>query len=64
MPGRADRHEDERVLTWLRLRCDGLSSPEIGARYGVTGERVRTATQRVREADAAESGEDVEEAYW
>lgn len=67
MAGRAYRHEDELHLAWLRLRCQGLNSDQIGERFGTTGERVRVATQRIRKADLQESGEPqeiVQEAYW
>lgn len=65
MPGLPDRADDERVLSWLRLRSQGHSSGEVALRYGATSERVRTATQRVRQADIEESGEpDVGRYYW
>lgn len=42
------RDEDETLLDWLYLRDAGWSCPEIGRRYGVNGEYVRAATNRVR----------------
>lgn len=65
MPGLPDRSDDERLLAWLWLRSQGQSSGEVALRYGVTSERVRTATQRVRQADIDESGEpDAGRYYW
>lgn len=45
------------VLAWLRLRLAGVSTVEIAARWRVAPEAVRIATNRVRDADIAESGE-------
>ena len=60
----ADRHarsDDEAVLQMLRLRGDGQSSRVVGAALGVSAERVRVATQRVKDADLLESGEPADE---
>lgn len=54
---RQARSDDERLLHMLRWRCEGHSSQAIGNALGMTPERVRVATQRVRDADYAESGE-------
>ena len=64
MRGTVNQHGDKMVIEWIRLRIDGLSSAEIARRYDVSPQRVRIDTQRVRAADAAESGEDVEAFYW
>ena len=55
---------DVTLLDWLARRTAGETSVQIGTDYGVTSERVRTATNRVVKADAAESGEDVTGGYW
>jgi hypothetical protein len=47
------RRDDERLLEWLRLHDEGVSSREIGRRYGVPGTGVYTVLDRVRKADAA-----------
>ena len=63
----ATRAADETLLEWLRRRASGVSSTVIAKEYGVTGERVRTATSRVMQADLRESGERasrVEPHYW
>jgi hypothetical protein len=61
---KSTRADDERVLAAIRLRCAGVSMPKIGARLGMTTNQVRKSTERVRDADAAESGEQVRGAYW
>ncbi|MFD1913818.1 hypothetical protein [Halodurantibacterium flavum] len=62
------RASDELVLRWLSLRTDAqLDCNVIGERFGVSQERVRVATNRVRDADLDESGEDYEAVkaqYW
>lgn len=63
-PSRAD---DDLLLRWLSARARGESSSVIALRHGVTPERVRTATNRVLQADLRESGERakrVEPFYW
>lgn len=50
------RAKDELDLAWMALRRAGLSSDEIGRRYGVTGAKVRTTTNRIR-ADSIAAGE-------
>lgn len=47
------RLSDEQTIEWLRLRDSGLTSAQIAERYGVTSERVRTATARVVKDDVA-----------
>lgn len=58
------REDDELALVMLRRRCAGMSSTAIGDALGRTGASVRVTTDRIRRADAAESGEDVSGAYW
>ena len=58
------REDDELALGLLRLRCAGVSSGTIGAALGRTSASVRVTTDRIRRADAAESGEDVAGEYW
>ena len=63
----ASRADDERALHMLSLRRDGLSSGVIGRLFGLTSSAVRTTTNRIMNADLAESGEPVEMvryAYW
>ena len=58
------RAVEEQTLAMIKLRASGLTSVEIAAQFCVSQEYVRTATNRVMNADAAESGEDVSAAYW
>lgn len=59
------RADDEALLDMLAARSAGVSSYDIGRQIGMTGEAVRIATNRVRDADLAESGEaDACFAYW
>lgn len=43
----ATRAEDERLLAMLRLRDLGLNSPQIGRRFGLRQNAVRTLFQRI-----------------
>jgi len=53
------------LLLWMiECRVAGYSSYQIGRELGRTSTSIRTATERVRKADGAESGEDVQQAYW
>ena len=56
--------DDAKHLLWVKMRCDGLSSGVIASLFDVTPESVRTATNRIKDADARESGEDISAAYW
>jgi hypothetical protein len=61
------RASDDRVLAMITLRCRGQASDVIAARFGMKGPDVRIVTNRVKNADVAESGEDrvvVLGAYW
>ena len=67
MTGRTDRAEDVVHLAWLSLRAAGHSSAAIAAAFGASPAYVRAATNRIRAADLAESGERpdiVAGAYW
>ena len=58
------RQMDERVLGWVAARAAG-GAPRQSAKAEKTGaEAVQIATDRVRDEDAAHSGEDVTGAYW
>lgn len=57
------RQDDEMLLAWLRLRGEGLSSAQVAMIYGVTPERVRTATQRVSIHDIVMDGARAARAY-
>lgn len=52
------RTDDEAVLRCIELRIEGYTSPQIAAAVGVTASNIRTATNRVLDADLDESGED------
>lgn len=58
---RLSRSDDEQALQMLRLRGEGQSSRLVAAALGVSAERVRVATQRVKDADLLESGEPADE---
>lgn len=66
MPSRTTRADDEMLLDWIAWRIDGHSSAAIAAASGVPAARVRTATNRVWDADEAHCGEteNVAEGYW
>ncbi len=62
--GVTGRESDERLLEWLRLRCEGIPLSLIAElSFGASPPQVSRETNRVRNADAAESGEDVEISY-
>jgi hypothetical protein len=59
------RSDDEIVLAAVRLRTAGHGAAAIGEALGLTPERVRVMTNRVLNADLAESGDaDVLAGYW
>lgn len=67
MPRPTSRAEDVTHLAWLVLRSGGHDSVAIAAAFGVHAAYVRAATNRIRAADLAESGERpdlVAGAYW
>ncbi|TMV86127.1 hypothetical protein FGG78_20150 [Thioclava sp. BHET1] len=55
---RERRAQDEQALDWLRRRDRGESSAAIARMAGVASARVRVVTQRIRDEDLAQSGED------
>lgn len=61
---KVSRATDAMHLTWVRLRVGGATSVSIAAAYGVKSERVRVATNRILDADRAESGENINTSYW
>lgn len=61
------REVDEKVLLWLDARRRGVPAEKIAAIYGFKHTAVRVPTNKVLEADLAESGEPPEEVlkhYW
>ena len=58
------RADDELKLWMVRNRANGFSAGEIGKAIGMKNTLVRTITNRIRDADAAESGECVDGHYW
>ena len=58
------RQDDEKLLTWIHLRCIGVRTADIAAKYGTSEEYVRAATRRVLHDDIAVSGKHVEKEYW
>lgn len=51
------RAADEQAIAMIRLRSHRTCA-QIGARFGVTRVSVAVVTNRIREADLLESGED------
>ena len=47
MTRKNDRARDELILDILRLRNAGMTSAQIGARFGITSSAVRTLINRV-----------------
>jgi hypothetical protein len=61
------RKDDERLLTWLRMRAHRKPVQYIAPAYRVSPSQVDQVTRKVREADLQESGEPaklVDRAYW
>lgn len=61
------RSADERMLDWLARRSRGELPAQIARLWQTTAGTVRSMTRRVRDADVAESGEDVRTVmagYW
>ena len=58
------RASDERLLAWIKGRKRGQTVSELGAQSGVTNVQVVVTTNKVRDADIVESGEDVAGCYW
>lgn len=60
----SQRKQDELILSAIRLRCRDIGSTDIATRLGCSPAYVRASTNRVKDADAKESHEDISEAYW
>lgn len=61
------RTRDEQLLAQVAARAKGTPAAVLARKYGVNSGILITATNKVFEADMAESGEDaakVREAYW
>jgi len=59
-----DRASDERILGWIAQRVAGVAAQRIADADGVGQPQVIQSTNKVKAADAAESGEAVAGAYW
>lgn len=59
-----DRASDERILGWIAQRVAGVAAQRIADTDGVGQPQVIQSTNKVKAADAAESGEAVAGAYW
>lgn len=65
MAAMSSRQNDEQILDWIRMRVDGMSASEAARATGHEPRHVSSATNKIRAADIAESGEtDVALAYW
>lgn len=65
MPRLCAREDDEKHLMWLHLRGNGWSVAQIASRFGAPYQTVKNTTDRILDADIAESGKKgVREAYW
>lgn len=51
------RQADERLLRCLALRCKGASTTLVSRKTGAPQGYITTATNAIRDADVAESGE-------
>lgn len=60
----ATRTDDEILLTMVEYRSEGHSPAVIGSALGIAKDTVRRATNKVRQADAEESGKIINGAYW
>lgn len=63
MTRRADRTSDVRILSMLSMRAQGFTWAAIGTAFGITPMAVRLTCRKVRNADVAENGEQIAEAY-
>ena len=61
---RATVWSDDDLLQWVRLRCNGVTTRQIAQEYGATQSYVIAATNRVKTADIAHSGEDARAGCW
>lgn len=60
----ATRKTDNLILEWIRLRQAGKSTRAIALMFNVHGGYVRAATNKVRAADIAASGQVCQGDYW
>ncbi len=58
------RSRDDEVLRWVRLRSIGFSTVEIAKRAKASAGYIVSTTNKVRDCDERESGEDISSAYW
>ena len=58
------RTADERILNWIEQRVAGVPAQRIASTNSVSQPHVIRSTNKVKAADAAESGENVAGAYW
>lgn len=58
------RASDERLLRWIRQRVEGVPARCIADADGVSISQVLQATNDVKAADMAQSGENAARAYW
>jgi hypothetical protein len=64
MPGREKtREDDERELEMMSLRSLLYRSKDIAAKFGMRPEALRTVTNRIRDAHAEHTGENVD-GWW
>lgn len=61
---RATRESDERLLIWLRMRCNGISIGKIAAQYRVSRALVYEQTSGVMNHDIEHCGKKVAKHYW
>jgi hypothetical protein len=64
---RRGRDTDEKYLRWIKSRIAGQSLSKIARQWGVTVAGIGNATNAIRDADIAESGEPiraVQSKYW
>jgi hypothetical protein len=45
-------YSDDAKVEWMHLRTKGLTCPEIGKLYGVSGTYIRASTNRIVKDDA------------
>ncbi|WP_157946807.1 hypothetical protein [Thalassobius sp. I31.1] len=63
----AARQDDERLLHMVRMRANGQSISRLAAHFGVSRPSITMQTNKIMDADLAESGEArecVSGCYW
>lgn len=60
------RADDDLLLCALAQRSAGLSSSEVAALHGMKSNRIRTMTNRVRDADlrCGDDPQEILKSYW